>query len=131
MRIEIAGTVIAGTDYRESVRGFTLQGGPQVQKIMPLRASEPTWIDRGNNSAQASFEVCRLHATLADATVFILDHLTSLTYVGKITIEEDYEGAKAVRQGNGCIRQIGQPRQVGLTTFTRYELEIGNMTKPK
>lgn len=131
MRIEIDGQVIAGRTPKESVSGFNLAGGPIIQKSLPLRATRPTWRNRGNTTLQTSFTVTREHASIAEAAVFAYEHEEGLMYVGKIQISEDYDGKKILKEGDGCIRQLAGCTIRGVTTILRYDLETGPMTKPK
>lgn len=131
MRIEVDGVVIAGADWRESVRQLNVSGGPIIQKITPLRAAEPRWRNRGNESYAASFEVCRVHDTIPDAEIFQWEHPGQVINVGVIMITAEYDGQKRVRGGNGVLKQVGTPRLVGKSTFTRYDIEIGQIKEPK
>lgn len=125
MRIEIEGTVIAGRDYRESVRGWDVSGGTVLQKVMPLRAAHPVWYERGNETQTGTFEVCRVHESIPVAAMFSLDHQRKLSKTGTITISEDYGGKRIQKKYNGAIKQVGGCRIVGCSTFIRYEIELG------
>jgi len=125
MRIEIDGTVIAGRDNRESVRGWDVSGGEVLQRVMPLRAANPVWHSRGNESQAITFEVCRVHESIPVAALFSVEHQRKLSKTGTITISEEYDGKRIQKKYDGVIRQVGGCRIVGCSTFIRYELELG------
>ena len=122
--------ILAGNDASDSVQDFQPTGQPNIQRIMPLRATEPIWVDRGGKVTSFSFTACRKHDTIPQATMFVFDHMEEINYVGKISLECEYDGLRIAREGNGCIKQVGMPKRIGLTTYIRYEMEIGTVTIP-
>jgi hypothetical protein len=125
--------IIAGAsdDLFEDPNGLSPSGGPVIQKIMPLRAASPRWVNRGLMERTIPFTVARGHANLAQASMFRLMHAELLNYVGLIRFRARGGGETEEAWSNGVINQVGGVQIKGLTTITSYELKCGQITTAK
>lgn len=130
MRIEYNGTVISAGDFFENVIGFELVVTPIIQRTQPMRAPAPRFIDRGCKSERATFTVAKFHASIAASEAYAWKHREAMSAVGPCKIT-GIEGAVKEAFWTTAALNASSATFKGRTTFIKYEIEAGAITKDK
>lgn len=131
MRIEHNGIVIVEGAEFENVQNFRITITPLVQRVQPLRAGSPRWIDRGVISKKANWTSAIEHKTIADAEAYCWAHRDEmLSPVGPFKVTGSAEKSKNVSWANGALL-ASAARYSGRTTWVDWECEAGKTLSAK
>lgn len=127
MKIKIGSLVVAGATLKESPADLTINGQRLIDEAEFCRAESPDFYDRGNERTIVEFNVWRLHETLEEADIFMLDHAKNIPAVADVTLQiEDADGSVV---GSRFIKQAScqsvDRRQKGVSTYCRYRIVGG------
>lgn len=130
MRIEHNGeAIVKGTRF-ETVKNFRLVVTPLIQRVMPLRARSPKFIDRGMVTEKASFTVALEHKTVADAERYCWNHRAGFSPVGPFKVTCSEGQIKNIFWAEGALYS-SSATYMGRTTFIDYECESGEILTNK
>ena len=102
--------------------------GRDLQEAPLFRASGVTPIDRKNEKTVVTFQRTRLHASIAAAEQFILEHADAIPRSGKVEFISD--NSAVTRFLEPAAISVVESSYLGVTTVHRYQIVGGQMKTP-